>query len=252
MTRKVTWRVKIVQILDETLLAYGWGGGHHGLHATSLALAVSFCVSAYWPAFPALPQPSETQAAGTRLKVSDNKRFLVKEDGTAFFYLGDTAWELFHRLNREEADRYLENRAKKGFTVIQAVALAEIDGLNTPNAYGHRALIDNDPTKPDIKDGPANDYWDQVDYIVNKANSLGLYIGFLPTWGDKWNRSHGAGGGSFTVENAAIYGEWLGRRYKDKALIWILGGTARSRTTRTGKSSGRWREGWQKETEVST
>jgi hypothetical protein len=59
----------------------------------------------------------------------------VTADGRPFFWLGDTAWELFHRLNREEATRYLEDRASKGFTVIQAVALAELDGLNTPNAY---------------------------------------------------------------------------------------------------------------------
>ena len=45
-----------------------------------------------------------------RLKVSDNKRFLVFEDGTPFFYLGDTGWELFHRLTYEEAEKYLENR----------------------------------------------------------------------------------------------------------------------------------------------
>lgn len=160
----------------------------------------------------------------SRLKISDNRRFLVQEDGTPFFYLGDTAWELFHRLNREEADRYLENRAKKGFTVIQAVALAELDGLNAANAYGHRPLVGNDFTKPDVKDGPANDYWDHVDYIVDKANSLGLFIGFLPTWGDKWNKKWGVGGGAFTPQGAAVYGQWLGRRYKDKAIIWILGG----------------------------
>jgi hypothetical protein len=41
------------------------------------------------------------------------------EGSEPFFWLGDTAWELFHRLNREEADRYLEDRARKGFTVIQ-------------------------------------------------------------------------------------------------------------------------------------
>jgi hypothetical protein len=159
-----------------------------------------------------------------RLKISDNCRFLIQADGSPFFYLGDTAWELFHRLNREEADRYLANRASKGFTVIQAVALAELDGLNTPNAYGHRPLIDNDPTKPDMKDGPANDYWDHVDYIVDQATARGLVIGLLPTWGDKWNKKWGVGGGSFTPQSAAAYGEWLGRRYKDKALIWILGG----------------------------
>jgi Protein of unknown function (DUF4038)/Putative collagen-binding domain of a collagenase len=170
-----------------------------------------------------------------RLKVSDNKRFIVKADGSPFFYLGDTAWELFHRLNREEADRYLKNRSDKGFTVIQAVALAELDGLNTANPYGHRPLVDNDVTKPDMKDGAANDYWDHVDYIVKKAESLGLFIGFLPTWGDKWNRGRGAGPEIFNPQNAEVYGEWLGRRYKDAPnIIWILGGD-RSLETETHK-----------------
>ncbi|HKS36611.1 MAG TPA: glycoside hydrolase family 140 protein [Verrucomicrobiae bacterium] len=157
-----------------------------------------------------------------RLRVSDNGRFVVYEDGKPFFWLGDTAWELFHRLNREEADRYLENRAKKGFTVIQSVALAELDGLNDPNPYGHRPLVRNDPGKPDVKQG--DDYWDHVDYIVNKANSLGMFIGFLPTWGDKWNKKWGLGPEIFNPDNAEVYGEWLGKRYKDKAIIWILGG----------------------------
>ena len=78
-----------------------------------------------------------------------------------------------------EADRYLQNRADKGFTVIQAVALAEFDGLHEPNAYGHKPLLDDDPTRPDVKEGPDNDYWDHVDTIVKKANDLGLTIGFL-------------------------------------------------------------------------
>ncbi|MCI0390604.1 MAG: glycoside hydrolase family 140 protein, partial [Acidobacteria bacterium] len=177
----------------------------------------------------------QQQRGVQRLKVSDNKRFIVKADGSPFFYLGDTAWELFHRLNREEADRYLKNRADKGFTVIQAVALAELDGLNTPNPYGHRPLVDNDATKPDVKEGANNDYWDHVDYIVKKAEAFGLFIGFLPTWGDKWNRGRGAGPEVFNRQNAEVYGEWLGRRYKDAAnIIWILGGD-RSLETETHK-----------------
>ena len=160
-----------------------------------------------------------------RLKVSENKRFLVHSDGTPFFWLGDTAWEIFHRLNREDVDRYLKNRADKGFTVVQAVALAEFDGLNTPNEYGHRPLIENDPARPDVKNGEANDYWDHVDYVVKKAATVGIYIGLLPTWGDKWNRGRGAGPEIFNAQNAAVYGEWLGRRYKDEwNVIWILGG----------------------------
>ena len=153
-----------------------------------------------------------------RLKVSDNRRFLVKADGKPFFYLGDTAWELFHRLTREDAERYLKDRAAKGFTVIQAVVLAEEDGLRVPNAYGHTPLFDNDPPQPN------EDYFRHVDWVVNKAAELGLYVGMLPTWGDKWNKKWGVGPEIFSPENAAAYGEWLGRRYRNKPIIWILGG----------------------------
>jgi hypothetical protein len=161
---------------------------------------------------------SEKTEAVSRLKVSENKHFLVKEDGSPFFYLGDTAWELFHRLNREDADFYLTNRAAKGFTVIQAVALAEFDGLTVTNAYGHLPLANNDPTKPN------EPYFQHVDYVVNKAEKLGLYVGILPTWGDKWNKKRGVGPEIFTPANAEVYGEFLGKRYKDKAVLWILGG----------------------------
>jgi hypothetical protein len=116
------------------------------------------------------------------LKVSDNRRFLVHEDGSPFFYLGDTAWELFHRLNADEAALYLQDRASKRFTVIQAVALGECDGLRVPNAVGECPLINEDPTRPN------ESYWRHVDGIVGTASVLGLHIGMLPAWGDKWNR----------------------------------------------------------------
>ena len=159
-----------------------------------------------------------------RIQVSQNKRFLVHEDGKPFFYLGDTAWELFHRLNREEAERYLKDRASKGFTVIQAVAIAELDGHTDPNPYGHLPLTDLDPARPAVKDGPANDYWDHVDFVVKTANSLEMYIGFLPTWGRYWHDSNMGRKPLFTEKNAEAYGEFLGRRYKDHGIIWILGG----------------------------
>ncbi len=153
-----------------------------------------------------------------RLVVSENRRFLAYEDGTPFFYLADTAWELFHRLDREEADRYLRDRAAKRFTVIQAVVLAERDGLNDPNPYGHLPLYDHDPTRPNEA------YFKHVDYIVERAAALGLVIGMLPTWGDKWNLKWGVGPEIFTPDNARHYGRWLGRRYAKYPIIWILGG----------------------------
>ena len=156
------------------------------------------------------------------LKVFGNKRFVVHEDGTPFFYLGDTAWEIFHRLNRKEAERYLENRRQKGFTVIQGVVLGELDGLNTPNANGDRPFINNDPTKPNEA------YFKHVDFIVNTAKEKGIYIGMLPTWGDKVTKAWGKGPVIFTNDNLSAvqtYGRFLGARYGDKPnIIWILGG----------------------------
>src|SRR5579871_3429112 len=106
-----------------------------------------------------------------RLKVSPDHRFILREDGAPWFYLADTGWELFHRLNRKEAADYLRIRAQQGFTVIQAVALAEFDGITDPNYYGKLPLTDRDPSKPAVTPG-ANpdkaaeyDYWDHVDYI---------------------------------------------------------------------------------------
>ena len=56
------------------------------------------------------------------LCITDNGRFLQWDDQTPFFYLADTAWELFHRLTLEEAKHYLDVRAEQGFTVIQAAS----------------------------------------------------------------------------------------------------------------------------------
>jgi hypothetical protein len=154
-----------------------------------------------------------------KLKISDNRRFLVFGDGTPFFYLGDTGWELFHRLNKEETEKYLENRRAKGFTVIQAVVLAELDGLNTPNAEGNKPLNDNDPLKPNEA------YFKHVDWVINKAAEKGIFIGLLPTWGDKVDKRWGKGPVIFNKENAYKYGQWIGDRYKKfKNIIWINGG----------------------------
>jgi hypothetical protein len=175
------------------------------------------------------------------LKVSEDRRFLLKEDSSPFFWLGDTAWEIFHRLNREEVDLYLENRAERKFNVIQAVALAELHGIEVENAYGRKPLLKNsngeyDPTMPDLEVVGDNNYtyWDHVDYVIDKAALLGLYIAFLPTWGDKYNmEAFGRGPEIFNAENARKYGRWIGQRYKDKTnIIWVLGGDRMLKTSR--------------------
>jgi hypothetical protein len=157
--------------------------------------------------------------AFAQFTVSADKHYILK-DNKPFFWLGDTAWELFHRLNNEETDTYLKHRSDQGFTVVQAVVLAELDGLNTPNAQGDMPLLNNDPTTPNEA------YFKHVDYVIDKAASYGMNIALLPTWADKLNKSSwGKGPEIFDNKNAATYAGWLAKRYKDKKnIIWVLGG----------------------------
>lgn len=121
-------------------------------------------------------------------------------------------------MSLEEAEHYLEDRRAKGFTVIQAVILAELGGLRVPNANGDLPLIGNDPLQPN------HAYFRHVDAILRMAERKGLVMALLPTWGDKFNRKWGEGPEIFTPENARGYGAFLGERYARRNIVWVLGG----------------------------
>jgi hypothetical protein len=148
-----------------------------------------------------------------RLRISDNGRYFAAEGGAPFLYLADTAWGLFH-FSREDADLYLKDRAAKKFTVIQAI-VAHWGGLASPNAYGQAVFLDKDPKRPNEL------YFQHVDYVVNRAASLGLYVALVPIWSNEYVK----GSGSAIDKPAAFsYGRYLGARYRNKPVIWILGG----------------------------
>jgi hypothetical protein len=149
--------------------------------------------------------------------VSPNHRFLQYKDGTPFFWLGDTAWRFFQKLDREEVERYLENRRQKGFTVIQALALHSRDDRSQ---YGD-ALIEGDPTRPKVTPGEYG-YWEHIDWIVDLAAKKGMYIGMLPCWGSAVKT------GLINAENVAAYTRWLATRYRNRPnIFWIEGGDVR-------------------------
>lgn len=169
--------------------------------AAKIFLLLFLCTSAY-------------AQQNSLLKTSKNGHTFQKVDGTPFFWLADTGWEMINRLTKDEADFYLETRSTQGFNVIQTVILSELTGINNKSAMGEKPLINGDPSSPNDK------FFKHVDYIVNKASSLGIYLALLPTWGRYWSEDE-----IFDTDNAYEFGKYLGRRYKDKwNIIWILGG----------------------------
>lgn len=170
-------------------------------------------------------EPSVADSASGKLsaiKVSDNKRFFGTENGDPFFWLGDTGWLLFVKTNREEADKYLEDRKQKGFNVIQVMV---IHGLSGKNVYGDSSLINQNVATPDttagndFSDSLQYDFWDHVDYIVDKAAEKGLYMAMVPVWGSNVKS------GGVTSEQAKVYAAFLAERYRNRPnVIWLNGG----------------------------
>jgi hypothetical protein len=171
---------------------------------------------------------SAAQWDNGNLQVSSNGRYLEHENGEAFFWFGDTAWAIFHRLNLNEAEIYFSDRESKGFTVIQATILGpgKIQGLDPAHniANGEEPLINMDPTTPNEA------FFQHVDAIIDKAAEHNIYVALLPIFGeyvcdDTTPDGWGDGPVIFNPTNAQTYGEWLGNRYKDKEnIIWVNGG----------------------------
>lgn len=164
-----------------------------------------------------------TEQSLSALKVSENGRFLTTEDGKPFFWLGDTGWLLFNKLKREEAELYLEDRAKKGFNVIQVMVLHDVP--NAVNVYGDSALVGADVSKPKLTEGSTStdsvqyDFWDHVDFVIDKAAENNIYMALVPVWGSNVK------GGHVNQQQAKAYSEFLAQRYKDrKNIIWLNGG----------------------------
>ena len=130
-----------------------------------------------------------------KLVVSEEGRYLKHENGAPFFWLGETGWLLPERLNRDEAEYYLEQCKRRGYNVIQVQTLNNVPSMNI---YGQYSMIDGYDFK-NINQKGVYGYWDHMDYIIRTAAKKGQYIGMVCIWGSPVNR------GEMTVEQAKEY-----------------------------------------------
>lgn len=179
------------------------------------ALCISFMFTA---------QSSFSQSKNLpKLKVSKNQHYFVTEDGKPFFWLGDTGWLAFGKLDREGIVEYLQNRKEKGFNVVQVMVLHNI---NAVNVYGDAALVNEDVSKPlttagnNFSNTEEYDYWDHVDYTLEVAQKNGIYVAMVPVWGTNVSK-----GDKVSKAQAQKYAKFLADRYKNKTnVIWLNGG----------------------------
>jgi hypothetical protein len=156
-----------------------------------------------------------------RLQVGENHQYVEHADGTPFLWIGDTAWQLFYRLKSRDAggndlEKYFGNRVERGFTVIQAVLIDELDYKSGKGCTenGSMPFVDRDPTRR------VDGYWQWVDFVISRAEHHGIYLCLLPCWGN-WVNDEAI----FDSLSAYDYGRFLGERYADSPnIIWMLGG----------------------------
>jgi hypothetical protein len=150
------------------------------------------------------------------LAVSNDRRHFVDQAGRPFLWVGETNWPL-PAYSPEEADAYLTERQRQGFTVIQTVAIFPPDeATRRPVASfrGDQPLLNDNPATP-------NEYFFQhLDRIIQLAESRGLVVALLPAWGIYVTKYD-----LIDAENARAYGRYVGRRYsRARNVVWVLGG----------------------------
>lgn len=150
-----------------------------------------------------------------KLKVSDEHRYLMHENGKPFFWLGNTGWLMPQRLNRDEVDYFLGRCKDAGYNVVQIQVLNDVPSIN---AYGQYSMTDGFEFD-NIDDPKVYGYWDHLDHIVKTAEKNGIYVGMVCIWGGLVKA------GKMNVEEAEKYGRFLASRYKDNPnIVWIIGG----------------------------
>lgn len=168
---------------------------------------------------------NQMNVGNPNLQVSDNQRYLTS-GGKPFFWLGDTGWLMLTKLNRDETEKYLENRREKGFNVIQVMLLHTLLAVTVD---GDSALINKNVATPMLSkaDGKPG-YWENLDFAIDLAAKKGIVLALVPVWGSNVKS------GKVTVNQAEAYAEFLAKRYKDKSnIVWLNGGDLRGSDSTT-------------------
>jgi hypothetical protein len=156
------------------------------------------------------------------LKISDNGRYLVDQNGDPFLLQGDAPWSLFVGLSREDVDFYLKNRSQKGFNTL-LVNLIERKFCRDPpkNFFGEAPF-----KTPGDFTTPNEAYFQHADWVIRKAADYGIQILLCPNFLGVKNTDHGWWEeiAAQSLDQCLEYGAFLGKRYESfDNILWSMG-----------------------------
>ncbi|MHC4559448.1 MAG: apiosidase-like domain-containing protein [Planctomycetota bacterium] len=142
------------------------------------------------------------------IRISDNNRYFVDQEGKPVFWLGTTQWQLFREYKIEDARTILEKTADKGFAFAQVMLMGVGDGTK-PNVYGQKPWINDDPLTPNEA------YFQNVDAVIQIARENSVVIS-MTLYHQRYRKC-------ITAENSRAWAKWLAQRYKDVPnIVWSM------------------------------
>ena len=131
-------------------------------------------------------------------------------DGTPFFWMGDTCWHLFHNDIVYDGDfkNYIDRRAAQHFTNIHA-------GLYCGDVYENEGGKPF-PAAPGDMDTLNPDYFRYVDRKVEYITSKGMVMGLFLTWAQQFVY--------FTRPQFERYEKYVIARYAAYNVYWVVSG----------------------------
>ena len=152
---------------------------------------------------------ASAQAAALPIKVSENGRYFVDQNGTPVFWLGTTQWQLFHGYTpgrRQDHPRRIQEATASPSSRSSSWARRRHEAQRLRpealdqqrSAHAERGVFQECGCRD--ADGPRQ----QPDHLAD-ASTISLY------------RKH------ITLENARAWAKWLAQRYKDAPnIVWTM------------------------------
>ena len=165
------------------------------------------------------------------VRVHRSGRHLEHQDGTPFFYLGDTAWNGPLKSTDADWSFYLDTRSTQGFSAVQWVATQ------------FRAAPDGDILKRPAYSGTNHiavnpEFFRRLDGKVSAMNRAGLLSVPVMLW------AHGGGtnrpidpGAILKEEDAILLARYMVARWQADDVLWVLPGDGDYR----GANADRWK-----------
>lgn len=172
---------------------------------------------------PAALWPSAAANTAFPLTRAPGQRYLAGADGAPFLMHGDTAWSLIAQLTREDALRYLDDRAARGVNTILVSLIERYYADGAPNDRAGQGPF----TTPGDYATPNEAYMAHAEWALREAGRRGMLVLLTPSY-HGWIGGHDGWYAEMLQngpEKLRAYGRYLGARFGAlDNILWVNGG----------------------------